>query len=129
MKAYIVENSMVMNQRLKDMLLEIPGINVIGQADNTNDAIKEIKKKRPDLVLLDIRLNKGGGTGFDVLREIKEWSTDIKVIVLTNYPYSQYEEMSKKLGADYFFNKADDFEKVTGVIKKIKDNMKMIKAS
>lgn len=126
MKTYIVENSVVMNQRLEEMLTEIPGVEVVGQADNSVDAIKDIKNKRPELILLDIRLNKGGGTGFEVLRDIREWSQDIKVIVITNYPYPQYEEMSRKLGADFFFNKAGNFDEVIDTIKDLTDNIKTV---
>jgi DNA-binding NarL/FixJ family response regulator len=38
------------------------------------------------------------------------------VIVLTNYSFSQYRDRSLSLGADYFFNKSREFNRVRDVL-------------
>jgi hypothetical protein len=42
------------------------------------------------------------------------------VIMLTNYPYPQYRKKCLGLGADYFFDKSTEFEKVTELFKQLR---------
>lgn len=71
---------------------------------------------KTDVVILDIRMP--GRNGLDVLRDIKEGSPESKVIILTNYPYPQYRRRCMEEGADFFFDKSSEFEKVTEVLEK-----------
>ena len=49
-----------------------------------------------------------GGTGIDVLREVKCDSPTPIVMILTNFPSPEHREMCKAAGADFFFNKSTD---------------------
>jgi hypothetical protein len=39
--------------------------------------------------------------------------------MLTNYPYPQYRKKCKDAGADFFFDKSTEFDKITEVLKKL----------
>jgi DNA-binding response OmpR family regulator len=69
-------------------------------------------------VILDIRMP--GGSGMDVLQAIKREKQAPMVIMLTNYPYPQYRKKCLGLGADYFFDKSTEFEKVTELFKQLR---------
>jgi DNA-binding NarL/FixJ family response regulator len=116
MKAFLVDDSAVVLEKLAAMISGIDGVEVAGQAMNAHDAIQSIVKLKPDLVLLDIRLN-GGGNGMEVLKRIKKEMPPPIVIMLTNYPYPQYREKCRALGADYFFDKVTEIEKVYDTFK------------
>ena len=113
-KLFIVEDSIIVRQKLREMILEIERVKIVGEADNAADAIYFIGKLNPDAVILDIRLC--GVSGIDVLECIKKGARPPKVIILTNYPYPQYRKRCMELGADYFFDKSTEFEKVPEVI-------------
>ena len=115
MKVFIADDSGVVRERLKEMLSELPGIEIVGQAENGAQATKLIEELSPDVVILDIRMPKGNG--INVLENIKGDNPTLIVIMLTNYPYPQYRKRCRKAGADYFFDKATEFEKVTEVLK------------
>jgi DNA-binding NarL/FixJ family response regulator len=122
MKVFLVDDSAIVLERLKTMFSSIAGIECTGQAQNAKDAIEFIPKENPDLVILDIRLN-GGGNGMDVLSQIKKATPPPIVIMLTNYPYPQYREKCRALGADYFFDKVAEIEKVYETLNQLmKDN-------
>jgi len=55
-------------------------------------------------------------TGFEVLKTIKEKNLKSRVVVLTGYPYLQYRDKSKELGADYFLNKDTDIKKLGKIL-------------
>jgi len=111
MKVFLVDDSAMVIEKLKTMLASIAGVECTGQAQNARDAIESIPKAKPDLVILDIRLN-GGGNGMDVLSKIKKANPPPAVVMLTNYPYPQYKKKCLELGAEFFFDKVTEIEKV-----------------
>ena len=114
MKVLIVDDSSMVQERLLLMLSEQDGIHIVGQAQNGIDALKLIKDQKPHTVILDIRMP--GGNGIDVLQNIKQINPNIKVIMFTNYPYSQYRTKCLKSGADYFLDKSAEFNKIPEII-------------
>jgi len=120
-KVFIADDSAPMREQIAATLSELKGIEIVGQAQNAPEAIDSIQKLKPDVVILDIRMP--GGNGIAVLKEIKKYSKAPIVIMLTNYPYPQYRKKCKELGADYFFDKSTEFEKINEVLENlIKDS-------
>ncbi len=117
MKVFIVDDSALVRERIIDMISENPGIEITGQAKNAQEGINSILKLKPDVVILDIRMP--GGNGIEVLKNIKKNSSAPTIIILTNYPYPQYRKKCMEAGADYFFDKSSEFNKIVEVIKKL----------
>lgn len=120
MKVLIVDDSEVVRERLKAMLSEVTELKDISQAEDVPEAISSFHKLNPEVVILDIRMP--GGSGIDVLQKVKKSNRPPLVIVLTNYPYPQYRRKCIDAGADFFFNKSTEFDKVTEVLKQLKQN-------
>lgn len=114
MKALIVEDSPEICERLHNMIDGIPGIELVGDADNENDAVRDICAIQPDLVILDLTL--ASGSGMEVLRRIKLQAFHCVTIVLTNYAYPQYRKKCMELGADYFLDKSWDIEMLSELL-------------
>ena len=119
-KVFIADDSEVVCQRLIDMLTELPGIEIVGQAGDAAEAIKSIQELHPDAVVLDIRMI--GGSGIDVLKGIKKSEPNTVAIMLTNYPFAQYRKKCMNEGADYFFDKSSEFEKVAEMIRHLAED-------
>jgi DNA-binding NarL/FixJ family response regulator len=117
MKLVIADDSSVVRERLTAMLSNVEEIEFIGQAQDVGDAIGSVEELKPDAVILDIQMP--GGTGIDVLKHIKKVQPATVVIVLTNYPFSQYREECIAEGADYFFDKSLEFERAIEVCKRL----------
>ncbi len=109
-RVLIVDDSKVIRDRLVSMLSKIEEVEIVGEAINTHEALLLYQSTNPDFVILDIRIP--GGGGFNVLQEIKNKTLATKVAVLTNYPYCTYRKHCMELGADFFFSKSTEFEKV-----------------
>jgi DNA-binding NarL/FixJ family response regulator len=117
MKVLVVDDSEIVRERLKDMLSEVMEGAVIGQAKDTSEAIQMLHKLHPEVVILDIEMP--GKSGIDLLREIKKGKQPPLAIVLTNQSYPQYRQVCIKAGADFFFDKSTEFDKVTQVLKQL----------
>ena len=117
MKIFIADDSLLIVERLKAMISDLPEIEIIGEARNGIEAINAVRKLNPDVVVLDIKMPVVDG--IDVLKDIKNKNQDIVVIMLTNYPYPQYRKKCIELGADYFFKKSTEFESVIETLKQL----------
>ena len=119
MKIMIVDDSEVLCERLTQLIGEIAGAEVVGYARGTGEAMEKVDILNPDVVILDIRL--ADGNGINVLAQIKNAHPGIYVLMFTNYPYLLYREKCFSAGADYFFCKSTEFEKLIEVIRYLTD--------
>jgi DNA-binding NarL/FixJ family response regulator len=113
-KVFIADDSSEVRERIRMLLSELEKVEMIGEAENVQEAIENIRQKGPDVVILDIRMP--GGNGIDVLREIEKNDQVPIIIMLTNYPHQQYRKKCMDAGADFFFDKSKEFEKVVEVL-------------
>jgi DNA-binding NarL/FixJ family response regulator len=111
MKVLIADDSAIVRERLVGLLSELPEVEIVGEARTTEEAAQSIQQLRPDVVILDIQMP-GGGSGIDVLRAVKERQSAPRVIMLTNHSLPQYRDKYLAAGADFFFDKSTEFEKV-----------------
>jgi DNA-binding NtrC family response regulator len=72
-------------------------------ATSADEAIEVVKKEKPHLVLLDVRL--GDASGMDVLQKIKEIDKDIKVIMVTALSDEESARQAESKGADGYIVK------------------------
>jgi len=89
-------------------------------ANSGEEALEVVKKDKPDIVFLDIRMR--GMSGLDTLERIKKMNDKIKVIMLTIHEEKEMVDKAKELGADEYITKpfrVDYLEEV--VIKKIQE--------
>ncbi len=111
---FLVEDSAPIRARLSEMLGNIAGVTIVGEAESPASAIDGILRTRPDSVLLDLHLN--GGTGIEVLRKVCPVAPDIVFIILTNHADPQYRKICLQSGATHFLDKSTEFDKVREVI-------------
>jgi DNA-binding NarL/FixJ family response regulator len=116
LRVVIVEDSAMIRARLVESLAEIPNLQIVGEAESEAEAVLLLRQGGWDATVLDLQLKKG--TGLGVLKAIAQGSrpADAKVIVFTNFAFPQYKERSLSLGADFFFDKAREFNRVREVL-------------
>jgi two-component system response regulator DevR len=113
-KAFLVEDSAPIRDRLARMIAALDGVSIVGDADTSASAILKIARSEPHVVVLDIHLREG--SGLDVLRKLRPVFRGMAFIVLTNYPSDQHRRICMEAGADYFLDKNGEFEKVKDII-------------
>jgi len=116
MKILIADDSADFRERIRNLLDLNKKVEVVGEAANGIEALKLIKNKEPDMIILDIQMPLMNG--IQVLKEIKVQGIKITICILTNFPYAQYKKKCLNEGADYFFDKSKDFHKINLAIEK-----------
>ena len=112
---YVVEDSPII-RRLLASTIEAAGAELVGSSGSARVAIAEVTLLQPDLVFIDISLD--SGNGFEVLRALQEGKlapSAIKV-VLTNHANADCQNLSVRLGAHSFFDKASETSQVLALI-------------
>ena len=121
----IVEDEEFLSLALKDNLTAEGS--TVDIAANGDEAVEHIRKKKPDLILLDLLMPKRDG--FYVLEEVKknpEWKL-IPVLVLSNLGGDAEIKRALEMGADDYFVKSQ--HPIEEVIEKIKDYLEGRKQS
>jgi DNA-binding NarL/FixJ family response regulator len=121
MKIFLVEDSAAIRERLIEMLGDMRGIAVVGEAARYKDAVTGILRTRPDVVILDIKLADEEGSGIDVLGQVKRAMPAVRAIMLSNYATPQHAKASADAGAEYFLDKSADFQRIVEILERIRD--------
>jgi DNA-binding NarL/FixJ family response regulator len=106
LKVYIADDSVVIRGRLKEALEDQGSITVVGESGNAEQAIPEIRRLDPQVVIIDIRMP--GGGGLPLLKNLKARTPSRIAIILTSFPFPQHRETYLAAGADYFYDKTKD---------------------
>ena len=119
-KILIVEDEKLLGEMYKDKLSRA-GFEVIW-AFEAKDALKLVKKEKPDLILLDILLPRENGIFF--LEQLRKWPkiVSIPILAFSNYDDSMTQKQALKLGVKDYLIKTDYTP--NEIIKKIKSYLK-----
>jgi len=83
-------------------------------ASNGKDGLALVQSKRPDLVILDLKMR--DMSGIKVLREIKKLNEDIEVIIITGYGAMRTAKTAMRLGAYDYITKPFDIDYVKAIV-------------
>lgn len=100
----VVDDHPIVRQGLRNALEKTTDFEVIGEADNADDAISAVELLDPDVVLLDIRL-KGGRSGVEVAGRLRGTMPALKIVVLTNHAQEPYLRAMVEAGVDGYLLK------------------------
>ena len=121
MRVFLVEDSAAIRERLAEMIGDLRGVAVVGEAASYQEAVAGILRTKPDAVILDIKLAGDGGSGIDVLGDVKRAMPAIRAIMLSNYATPQHVKASTDAGAEYFLDKSADFESIVRILERWRD--------
>lgn len=93
----IVDDHALLRQGIKKVLDFEKDFQVIGEASDGEEAIKQALLLKPDVMLLDVNMPKKNG--LEVTRELRRLDSDIKILLLTIHDEEQYVVEVIKAGA------------------------------
>jgi DNA-binding NarL/FixJ family response regulator len=114
MTVFIADDSNAVRSSLKQILNDLPKVRVVGEASQARGLAETLLGLKPDLLILDIRMP--GGNSFSILKEIKTAIPSTIIMMITEYAFDLYRRKCLELGADYFFDKSMDTERLINVI-------------
>lgn len=117
MKVIVVDDNVLTRDLIKDLLTDM-GHQVVGEADNGNDAVKVFAEQHPELVLLDLIMP--GKTGLEALQEIIAIDPSAKVVMVTAVQQDPITQQLLEKGATAILHKPFMYDELETVLKQIK---------
>ena len=118
LKAVIVEDSRLARNELKELIKAHKEIEIIGEAENVDDAFKLINDTKPDLLFLDINMPEKDG--FELLEMLSEvpitiFTTAFDEYAIKSFEYNAFDYLLKPINQKRF---STSIEKVIESISK-----------
>lgn len=126
-RVLVVDDHRIVREGLRAMLVDVPEIEILGEAEDAEGALRLIERERPDVVLLDLRLRRT--SGLDACRQITERYPDVRVVFLTVYEDEQYIFEALRAGARGYMLKKATPEDLVRVLQSIQEGEVVIDPS
>ena len=120
MQLMVVDDSAMVRERLADLLCGIAGVQAVLQADCGQRAMELLQQDTTGAVrfiVLDIEMP--GESGLQLLQRIKSSRSDICVAMFTQHANSQHRARSLDGGADFFFDKSSDIDRLEILVRQL----------
>jgi two-component system response regulator NreC len=110
----IADDHTILRAGLRMLLSQQADIKVVGEAENGEAAIEQVRLKKPDILLADISMP--GTSGIEIIREVKRISAKTSVLILTMHAEPAYLDSALAAGAcGYVLKKALDSDLLTAI--------------
>ncbi|MFF9912507.1 response regulator [Streptomyces sp. NPDC013457] len=115
-RVLIADDQMMVRQGFTVLLNAEPGIEVVGQAVDGDDAVARSAELTPDVVLMDIRMP--GTGGIEATRSLTSVAgSAVKVLVLTTFDLDEYVYEALRAGASGFLLKDASAEELAHAVR------------
>jgi DNA-binding NarL/FixJ family response regulator len=104
-RVVVVDDHPVVRVGMSQLINHEPDMTVCGEADGAERAMQLVEEHRPDVAIVDIRLN--DGDGLELTRHIVEHYPDTKVLVVSGYDETAYAEEALHAGAVGYIEKLE----------------------
>ena len=121
----VIDDNSDIRQLISSILID-NGLKV-REAANYEQALLEIKKKLPDVAVIDVKLDKGDNDGIELLKHLKKIDDDVPVIMISGHANVQMAVDSLKLGAFEFIQKPFSTERLLNFLKRALENVELKK--
>ncbi len=110
----IVDDNEGVRNDLTSVLQMIDGIEIVGTAGNGREAVDQVKKVNPDVVLLDLEMPIMDG--LKATQQIKSLGLGTRIIVFSLYPSEIIRQKVMLAGADRFVEKGVPVQELQNII-------------
>ncbi len=114
LQVLLVEDSPVIREAVVELVESSGQARVAYATDSESAAVEELNSRPYDVFIVDLRLREG--SGFGVLRALRDARPEALTIVLTNYTSEAIRKRCAELGVRWFFDKSSEFEGIVDLI-------------
>ncbi len=107
-RVLIADDHDAVRKGIRSLLEEQPGLTIVGEAKNGEEAVEQTQELKPDLVILDVSMPVMDG--LSAAREIRKFAPDMPILIFTMHRIREFIDRAKKLHLQGYVAKEDDGE-------------------
>ena len=127
LKVLVVDDHEVVRSGVRGIFSELSVQAEVGEAENAQEALDQVRRRNWDVVVLDISL--GGRSGLDVLKEIRGLRPKLPVLILSGHGEDDYAIRALKAGAAGYITKGSPRENLIEAIHRVRKGGRYISES
>lgn len=116
-RVLVVDDHDLVRMGISRMLADSPDIEVVGEADSGDMAIKLAKQLSPDVILLDVNMPNIGG--LEATKRLVQLNMGIKILAVSSMSSQPYPSMLLKAGVNGYITKGTPLDEMIRAIKKL----------
>jgi NarL family two-component system response regulator LiaR len=116
-RVLVVDDHPVVRRGIKSLLAEEEDIEVVGEAVNGKDALKQVEKLHPDVILMDLVMPEMNGV--EAIQRITATQPEVRILVMTSFAADDKVFPSIKAGALGYLLKDSDPEDLVRMIHQV----------
>lgn len=118
-KVILADDHVLLREGIRNLIDGVKGVKVIAETGDGTELLKLMKKKSPDMVILDISMP--GLRGIEAAREIHVHYPLVKILILSMHKKQEYLSMALDAGADGYLLKEDSSEELLRAIDHVRN--------
>lgn len=117
LRIMLADDHTLVREGVRSLLSKLPGMEIVGEAEDGTEAVALCHREQPDVVLMDIAMP--GLNGIEATRRITDDSPRTKVILLSMYANEEYMRQALSMGAAGYLLKGSDHKELEFAIRSV----------
>lgn len=113
----LVDDHGLVRTGIKRLLKDVSGIEVVAEAESGEQAIRQVRKEKPDVILMDISMP--GIGGLEATRKISQVVPGVKIIAVTIHDDDPFPARLLEAGASGYLTKGCDVQEIVNAIRSV----------
>lgn len=118
-RVFVIDDHPAIREALATTINSKVDMRLIGESGSAHQALRQIERNVPDVVIVDISLD--DAHGLDLVDEIRERFPNVRIIVFSMYDESVYAERAIRAGASGYIMKSEPTQNVVNAIQSVSD--------
>lgn len=116
-RVVLADDHPIVRGGIREALKEVPGVEVVGEADDGREAVSLVASARPDVVFMDISMP--GLNGLDATERIVKAFPQVRVVILSRYDDDEYYWRALRVGATGYLLKSSVIAELKAAVQRV----------
>jgi DNA-binding NarL/FixJ family response regulator len=117
LSVYLCDNYGALRDLMRFSLEDDPRIEVVGEAEDAITCIRELPERRPDVLVLDLRMP--GVTGLEAVPDVRAASPDTRIVVYSQHIDDRTEAELREAGVEAWLRKDEDLSELRATVLRV----------
>jgi DNA-binding NarL/FixJ family response regulator len=115
-RVYLVDDHPAIREAIRDTIESAIDMEICGETDSSDEAVRDIEELRPDVAVVDISLN--DAHGLDLVQNVRSQYPEVRMTVFSMYDENVYAERAIRAGAAGYLMKSEPTKNIVEAVRR-----------